>query len=240
MSNQSSRLSSTVLEAAVRSVGERIAASPDCINSFRLTEHNVFRELAACILGGQVTFEQALAATNRLRDVEVVKAVRSKTRRASLVRGVQNALRGDLNKCTGYRFWRTRSVFIVDSAFGIYRDGDGLLPILRQTKDQKRTRECVVALAKGIGPKQASLFLRNVGYGDELAILDCHVLRFMHYVGLCRELPKSVGNIRAYEALERILSIYARGFGWGLQILDQAIWISMRVALKMTLCPSLR
>src|SRR5258706_9438397 len=240
MTEQFSGVSSTVIEAAVRNVGDQIANNRDDKDNFHLTERNVFRELAACILGSQVTFEQALAATNRLRGVEVIRAVRSRTHRASLIRSVQNALRGRVDECIGYRFWRTRSVFIVDCAFEIYRDGDGLVPMLRQIADQKQGRECVVALAKGIGPKQASLFLRNVGFGGELAILDRHVLRFMHYVGLIRELPRSISNIREYEALEHILSVYARGFGWGLQILDQAVWISMRVAQKMTLCPSLR
>src|SRR5882672_2934136 len=128
MKEQFSGVSSAVLEAAVRNVGEQIASSRDDNDNFRLTERNVFRELAACILGSQVTFEQALAATNRLRDVEIIRAVRSRTRRASLIRSVQNALRGRVSECIGYRFWRTRSVFIVDSAFEIYRERDGLVP----------------------------------------------------------------------------------------------------------------
>jgi N-glycosylase/DNA lyase len=95
-------------------------------------------------------------------------------------------------------------------------------------------------MATGIGPKQASLFLRNTGFGGELAVLDVHVLRFMEYMGLCPKVPKTVSTLREYEALEQILLGYARGLGWGLQVLDQAIWISMRVAKKVSLWPLLR
>ncbi len=241
MSVRRSLISSAVLEAAVKSVAEEIAGKPKASVKRDWTEKRLFRELTACILGSQVTFEQALAASSRVQRVQVIEAVRARTRRSSLIHNVQNSLRGGegLNGSTSYRFWRTRSAFIVDTAFEIYGNRDGLLPVLREVTNQQQARQSVAAMAMGIGPKQASLFLRNAGYGSELAILDSHVLRFMDYMGLCA-LPKSISSFKEYETIEGILAAYARGLGWGLQVLDQAIWISMRVAQRMSLWPSLR
>src|SRR5438094_4000164 len=102
MSMQRSSVLSEVLEATVKSVAEQIAKRPNAVNNIRLTENTVFHELAACILGSRVTFEQALAASNRLQRVQVIQAVRFRTRRASLIRAVQTALRGCGAGCIGY------------------------------------------------------------------------------------------------------------------------------------------
>jgi N-glycosylase/DNA lyase len=83
--------------------------------------------------------------------------------------------------------------------------------------------------AIGIGPKQASLFLRNIGYTDELAILDKHVLAYMGISGLAVNLKKAVNSLKGYKDLENILQTHARKFGLSLGYVDQAIWIVMRV-----------
>jgi N-glycosylase/DNA lyase len=85
----------------------------------------------------------------------------------------------------------------------------------------------------GIGPKQASLFLRNVGYAENLAILDVHVLRFMRYIGLLRAPEISVTTLRRYEVAEERLLAYSLGLGWPMATLDVAIWVVMRAAGRL-------
>jgi len=56
---------------------------------------------------------------------------------------------------------------------------------------------------KGIGWKEASHFLRNVGLLD-VAILDKHILRLMHHYKLIEDMPKGWTRAR-YEAHEQLL-----------------------------------
>ena len=80
----------------------------------------------------------------------------------------------------------------------------------------------------GIGIKESSHFLRNIGYSDTLAIIDVHVLNFLkenYFVN-----PSDVKNLTEskYEKLEIILQNLATFHGLNLGILDLAIWHYMR------------
>jgi N-glycosylase/DNA lyase len=57
--------------------------------------------------------------------------------------------------------------------------------------NQLLAREWLVKNIKGIGFKEASHFLRNVGYFN-LAILDRHILRLLHENKIFKEIPKSL------------------------------------------------
>jgi N-glycosylase/DNA lyase len=87
-----------------------------------------------------------------------------------------------------------------------------------------------VGLRCGMGPKQTSLFLRNVGWSWDVAILDVHVLSYMRLSRLASE--NSVATLTAYERLEDRLRAYALGRGEPLGRLDFAVWVVMRAASK--------
>jgi N-glycosylase/DNA lyase len=89
-----------------------------------------------------------------------------------------------------------------------------------------------VEVGVGIGPKQASLFLRNIGFTEELAIFDTHLLRFMSLFGLFDQDIRPISSLRNYENLENHLRDYAKSAGYSLGCVDQAIWIVMRVYLR--------
>ena len=89
--------------------------------------------------------------------------------------------------------------------------------------------------AVGIGPKQASLFLRNIGYAKDLAILDTHILRYMSLVGLLPNLIQSVSTLRKYETVEGLLCSYSEKFQVSLAYIDIAIWVVMRTCRKENL-----
>jgi N-glycosylase/DNA lyase len=81
----------------------------------------------------------------------------------------------------------------------------------------------------GIGPKQSSLFLRNIGFTDRLAILDTHVLRYMFILGLMNVRTKAVSTLTRYQEIEADLRSYSSRLGANLAYFDTAIWITMRV-----------
>ncbi|MBN1496743.1 MAG: N-glycosylase/DNA lyase [Spirochaetes bacterium] len=84
-------------------------------------------------------------------------------------------------------------------------------------------REWLFRNVKGLGYKEASHFLRNIGLGNGLAILDRHVLRSMHARGLINAVPNSIPPW-LYCEMETVLADYARGIHVPLDHLDFVIW----------------
>ncbi len=75
--------------------------------------------------------------------------------------------------------------------------------------DSYKAREWLVKNVKGIGYKEASHFLRNVGYFD-LAILDRHILNLMVEGGLIKHKPKSLTKKRYLEIEKKFKKIAAK------------------------------
>ena len=90
-------------------------------------------------------------------------------------------------------------------------------------------RRHLIAEVVGLGPKQASLFLRNVGRGHRLAVLDRHVVRFMHLLGISAT-GGPVASIAAYERMEAAFVAYADYRRVSANALDLAVWVVMRTA----------
>ncbi|MFA6535467.1 MAG: N-glycosylase/DNA lyase [Candidatus Babeliales bacterium] len=82
-------------------------------------------------------------------------------------------------------------------------------------------REFLAKNIKGLGYKESSHFLRNVGY-DDVAIIDRHILRFLHEQKLISSIPKSITKTN-YLIFEQILS----KFGIAHSRLDLIIWQKM-------------
>ena len=76
---------------------------------------------------------------------------------------------------------------------------------------------------KGIGYKEASHFLRNVGKGKELAILDRHILRSLKDFGVIDCLPNSLSR-KKYLEIEKNMGKLASQIGIPLSHLDIVLW----------------
>ena len=76
---------------------------------------------------------------------------------------------------------------------------------------------------KGIGYKEATHFLRNVGLNDGLAILDRHILKNLKKHGAIRSLPKTLTK-KKYLALERRFQKFAEEIGIPIDELDLLFW----------------
>ena len=100
------------------------------------------------------------------------------------------------------------------------------------SRTSKEARRRLVELP-GVGYKQASLFLRNVGYAKNLAILDTHVLNYLVLVGVMQSRPRSVSSATIYERIEELLRSHARSLGHSVGCIDVAIWIVMRTLSRM-------
>jgi N-glycosylase/DNA lyase len=89
-------------------------------------------------------------------------------------------------------------------------------------RDASRLREWLVANVKGLGWKEASHFLRNIGYRN-LAILDRHILRNLRRHGVLRVVPRSLTSKR-YLAIEQHFALFSTAVGIPLDELDLLFW----------------
>jgi N-glycosylase/DNA lyase len=133
-------------------------------------------------------------------------------------------LHGDLDQVVetlrvqGHRFAEKRAEYIFTAR--------ELAPTLKGTiqgfQDIKAAREWLAKNVKGIGFKESSHFLRNVGYLD-VAIIDRHIISNMVDHGILEERPKSITK-RRYLEYELILAEVARRVGMTLGEMDLYLW----------------
>ena len=90
------------------------------------------------------------------------------------------------------------------------------------SQSQVEAREWLVKNIKGFGYKEASHFLRNVGYFD-LAILDRHILNLMVENGYIDEKPKTLTRVK-YVQIESIFRELANKAEMSCAELDFYMW----------------
>ncbi|MEM2910351.1 MAG: N-glycosylase/DNA lyase [Nitrososphaerota archaeon] len=166
------------------------------------SDDDVFAELCFCICTPQTKARAADRAISAMKEGSL------------LSRGNESSIASMLRK-HGVRFPETKAKYIVAAR--------AYLKLLKSLpSDAFRARGWLVQNIKGLGYKEASHFLRNVGY-EGLAILDRHILRGMKEAGIIKEVPKSLTK-KAYMELEKKLIQFARDLGIKLEVLDLIMW----------------
>ncbi len=117
----------------------------------------------------------------------------------------------------GHRYYKKRADFIIRA-----RQYKNIKDIITNYKDERKAREFLVKNIKGLGYKEASHFLRNVGY-DNVAIIDRHILRELYDNQYISEIPKSLTRKR-YLEIEKILEEIGKETELKLSELDLYIW----------------
>jgi len=117
----------------------------------------------------------------------------------------------------GHRFSNRRAEFIVNA-----RIFSEIKEIVTGFADSRNARDWLVKNVKGLGLKEASHFLRNVGYFN-LAILDRHIQRVMLEYGMVTMLPKSMTK-RNYLAMEKKLRTLSEELALPIGVLDLYLW----------------
>ena len=84
-------------------------------------------------------------------------------------------------------------------------------------------REWLIENVKGMDYKEASHFLRNVGFGDDIAILDRHILKNLVRYSIIDEVPKSLTG-KKYLEIEEKMRKFAQKAGIPFAHLDLLWW----------------
>jgi N-glycosylase/DNA lyase len=198
-------------------------------------DRELWMELTCCVLSSQVSYDLAKAAALRIDEAGVLckrEPPEQEILRQELVELLSTPFPLD-GRCPRYRFPNIRASQIA-AGFRAVRDEWGSLgELLSRNSDARLARSWLVAHMPGVGPKQASMFLRNAVGSFDLAILDRHVLHYMRTVKLCSVEALHVTTISRYERYEIQLQRHAQSLGHPVGLLDWAIWIVMRTASRI-------
>lgn len=173
------------------------------------TEEEVYKELVFCLLTPQSKAEWCWDAVERLYEDGL------------LFYGDYDEI---LPYLKGIRFKNRKAAFIIESRELFFENGRlKIKDVLKSMADAFILRDWLASNVKGMGYKEASHFLRNIGLGKDLAILDRHVLRGMIELGIVEKVPKSLSK-SAYLKLERALSDFSLRISIPMAHLDFLFW----------------
>lgn len=204
-----------------------------------LTEDELLYEAAICIFGSQMQFELAVATADRLRDrglllsgyladmVDCEAFILDALGQPLSLTGKDGAVRR-----VRPRFRNRLASLLATTVAEIYGKGRSLRKLLFSANGAKEARKALMLNVWGFGPKQASLFLRRVGYCADLAVLDVHVLDYIQLTRGLRVAPSRLARLPCYEEIEDTFREIASRFGHSLGCVDLATWLTMRVVKR--------
>ncbi|MEM3065313.1 MAG: hypothetical protein QW177_08065 [Candidatus Nitrosotenuis sp.] len=202
----------------------------DWINA---SEEQLWRELCFCILSGNVAFELAKSVVDVLTErgyLDYRWMMEDNKSRITLFHELDKPnfdprkKNGELRK---YRYPKKRSAEIVRAAKALYSD-NSIKSVLSNTTSDLEARNFFVNQISGLGIKEASHFLRNIGFTKSLAIIDVHVLTFLKEFSLVDFDANSSLTLQRYLRLEKTLRNFAEYHGFDLALFDLAVWHYMR------------
>lgn len=173
------------------------------------TEKEVFAEMAFCILTPQSKAKNAWQAISNLVE------------NGLLYEGEPEEIVDFLNIV---RFKNNKSRYLVELRELMTKDGK-LQPkkILSEIGDTFEKRKWILKNIKGMGLKEANHVLRNLGFGENIAILDRHVLRNLKALNVIDEIPKTVTEKKYYEIEEKMRE-YSEFSKIKMDELDLVLW----------------
>ncbi|MCW3131442.1 MAG: N-glycosylase/DNA lyase [Candidatus Methanospirare jalkutatii] len=184
------------------------------------SEEDIFAELAFCILTPQTKARNCWDAVLRLRDADL------------LLKGNEEQVAEALE---GVRFRHKKAKYIVEARNFFSKNGQLSIKSALKSVIEAENAACEAESGRnfardwlsrhilGFGYKEASHFLRNIGFGENIAILDRHILRNLMLLGVIDEIPHSLSKKR-YLDIERRMRIFASEIGVRMSHLDLVLW----------------
>ena len=119
----------------------------------------------------------------------------------------------------GHRFPNARAKYIIEAR--IHKNN--IKEMLTNFKDELKVREWLVKNIKGLGMKEASHFLRNIGYKN-LAIIDFHIVDLLVKHNLIEKPNSKFLTPKKYLEIENLLKQLAQKTNLNLGELDLYLW----------------
>lgn len=172
----------------------------------RVPQSEYFYELAYCLMTPQSSAAHADSAVTVLRSKNFLETGFSPER----------TLR---SKAHYIRFHKNKARYLLETRLML----DAILSALAGSQTSVVGREWLVKNVRGLGYKEATHFLRNIGRNDGLAILDRHILRNLRRYDAIRRIPSSLSK-KQYLSIELRFKKFAELIGIPLDELDLLFW----------------
>ena len=169
----------------------------------------IFKELCFCILTANTSAKMGITCVEAAGD-EILSAD---------LDGLQGIL------CGRYRFWKVRPAYIIHTREYLKREtGFRIRDRIDSLTDFHERRDFFAANPgiKGIGYKEASHFLRNIGFKG-YSILDKHIVNMLYELGVLPD-NKRPTNKKQYIAIEDRLRVFCKDVGIDMDEMDLALW----------------
>ena len=167
------------------------------------TNKKIFSELCFCLLTANFNAEKAIKI--------------QKTLEKDFCLACENKLAEKL-KQQGHRFPNIRAKYI----YLCQNKKRNLKQKLNKFKAGKQTRRWLIKNIKGLGIKESSHFLRNIGYKD-IAIIDFHIINLLKREKIIKNKPKTLTE-KQYKTIEICLQKIAEKANLNLAELDLYLW----------------
>jgi len=185
----------------------RLGEFQKCLNDNN--DEEVFCELAFCLLTPQ---SKAQCCWDAIRTIKS---------QGLLLNGTEDGIKGKLHRV---RFHNKKARYLVGARARFLDKGNlSIKTLLKNMPDIHACREWLVRNIKGLGYKEASHFLRNIGFGDQIAILDRHILRNLVHLDVIQDIPATLSR-SGYLQIEQKMAEFARKVRIPLAHLDLLLW----------------
>jgi N-glycosylase/DNA lyase len=174
------------------------------------SDEDIFTELCFCLLTPMTRARAAEEAINRLLRTNL------------LFIGNKNQILKVLTDA-GIRFPENKAKYILEVREFFTRDGKIDIKSKLNSGIAYAKREWLVKNIKGLGYKEASHFLRNIGLGFELAILDRHIMKNLMKHGVVDEVPECLSK-KCYLFFEEKMKKFSEKVNIPMADLDLLFW----------------
>jgi N-glycosylase/DNA lyase len=166
-------------------------------------EDEIFKELCFCLLTANFSAEGGIRVQQAVGDGFITLP------QAALARRL---------KSSGYRFPNARARYIVEA-----RRHHGSLKQALCRAGPQQARAWLANNVLGLGYKESSHFLRNIGF-EGLAIIDFHIIDLLARHGIIEKPPSRSLSAARYLEIERTLADIASAAGISQGELDLYLW----------------
>lgn len=171
-------------------------------------EHDFFSELVFCLCTPQTS---AHKSWNAAQDI--------------MARGIYDSVdqTAEALSAHGVRFKNNKAQYIVEAMGKRQAIFDNIHDLFNSKAPAFVVRNWLVENVKGYGLKEAGHFLRNIGHGKDICILDRHILRCLVDFNVLGTIPKSLTNL-VYFDIECYMLAFAVRIGIEPDDLDFVFW----------------
>lgn len=173
----------------------------------KMNNDDIFAELSFCTLTPQSKAKSCWRCIESLREGGLLYKAGAEEMRSNI---------------KGVRFHNNKSSYIVHNR-GLVYEMDFKKFILENSNDIINLRKWLVVNIKGYSFKEAGHFLRNIGLGSDIAILDRHILRNLVLFKVIDEIPKTLSE-KTYLEIEMKMRSFSKETAIPMDHLDILFW----------------